>query len=263
VASTTSTHPKPDATEGDLVTKTRERSFSAGRPSCWMEITEVDPPADEGADAIDLEEFSREAAQDPAIVDLHIGPEQIREAIGGVANLYLEKAIKLKVKELNVQTSHAFASQYVGLGDVVQEIGNCTGVSAAASERILTAMENTLRNAFLKSGRFKSNPGRLLFRPLGKIQLKDLESSSYHLTFRDPAADHEHLFLHCEGRVLDEFPLATLVHISDLHFAEKFTSDAGLTKKILRRVPRLQGVYPHSYQAARALAGVYKISAVG
>ena len=197
VASTTSTHPKPDATEGDLVTKTRERSFSAGRPSCWMEITEVDPPADEGADAIDLEEFSREAAQDPAIVDLHLGPEQIQEAIGGVANLYLEKAIKLKVKELNVQTNHAFASRYVGLGDVVQEIRNCTGVSRAASERILVAMENTLRKAFLKSGPFKSNPGPpLLFRPLGKIQPKDLESSSYHLTFTDPAADHEHLFLH-------------------------------------------------------------------
>lgn len=48
--------------------------------------------------------------------------------------------------------------------------------------------------------------------------------------------------------------IATLIHISDLHFGDKFTTDETLLKKLLMLVPFLRGTYAHSYEAARALA---------
>src|SRR5262245_25646117 len=52
--------------------------------------------------------------------------------------------------------------------------------------------------------------------------------------------------------------LATLIHISDLHFGKIFKTEAGLIKSLLVDVPMLgeyfQGSYQHSYIAARALA---------
>jgi len=52
----------------------------------------------------------------------------------------------------------------------------------------------------------------------------------------------------------DDEPLATLVHISDLHFGNKFTADERVLKRLLAMLPYVQGVCGHSYQATRALA---------
>jgi 3',5'-cyclic AMP phosphodiesterase CpdA len=48
--------------------------------------------------------------------------------------------------------------------------------------------------------------------------------------------------------------LATVIHISDLHFGQRFTTDETLFREILANIPFLKGVYTHSYQAARALS---------
>lgn len=48
--------------------------------------------------------------------------------------------------------------------------------------------------------------------------------------------------------------LATLIHISDLHFGHRFTTDETLFKELLANIPFLKGVYTHSYQATRALS---------
>ncbi len=53
---------------------------------------------------------------------------------------------------------------------------------------------------------------------------------------------------------VDNEPLGTLVHISDLHFGNKFTADEKLMKRMLASLPFAQGLCGHSYQAARALA---------
>lgn len=52
----------------------------------------------------------------------------------------------------------------------------------------------------------------------------------------------------------DKQLLATVIHISDLHFGDKFTTDETKFKRLLASLPYLQGTCAHSYQAARALA---------
>lgn len=52
----------------------------------------------------------------------------------------------------------------------------------------------------------------------------------------------------------NEKNIATIVHISDLHFRNKFTTDESRFKKLLANLPLLKGTYAHSYQAARSLA---------
>jgi len=49
-------------------------------------------------------------------------------------------------------------------------------------------------------------------------------------------------------------PLATLIHISDLHFCDKFTNVETRFKKLLAKLPFLRGTFAHSYQATRALS---------
>ncbi len=48
--------------------------------------------------------------------------------------------------------------------------------------------------------------------------------------------------------------LGTLVHISDLHFGEKFSTDENTFKKLLASLPYLKNTCAHSYQAAGALS---------
>lgn len=56
----------------------------------------------------------------------------------------------------------------------------------------------------------------------------------------------------------NEKNIATVVHISDLHFTDKFRTDESRFKKLLANLPFLKGTYAHSYQAARALANRVK-----
>jgi hypothetical protein len=54
--------------------------------------------------------------------------------------------------------------------------------------------------------------------------------------------------------IRSDLPLATLVHISDLHFGNQFTTDESLFRKLVASIPLVQGVCVHSYQAACALS---------
>jgi hypothetical protein len=64
-----------------------------------------------------------------------------------------------------------------------------------------------------------------------------------------------------EFNLMDEKPsnineklLASLIHISDLHFCDKFTNDESTVKQYLSNIPKLQGAMAHSYQAAGSLS---------
>ncbi len=56
------------------------------------------------------------------------------------------------------------------------------------------------------------------------------------------------------GERMSDGLLATLIHISDLHFGCDFTADETVWKQGLALIPGAQGLFRHSYQAARALA---------
>src|SRR5713226_3423892 len=51
-----------------------------------------------------------------------------------------------------------------------------------------------------------------------------------------------------------ENPIASVIHISDLHFGEHIGNDESTLTRIQKGVPSLGGLLPHSYQACRALA---------
>lgn len=48
--------------------------------------------------------------------------------------------------------------------------------------------------------------------------------------------------------------LATLIHISDLHFGSKLGNDESALRKFLASLPLVTGLYPHSFQVARSLS---------
>jgi 3',5'-cyclic AMP phosphodiesterase CpdA len=50
-----------------------------------------------------------------------------------------------------------------------------------------------------------------------------------------------------------ESPLATVIHISDLHFGPSIYNQLSIFKKLVSQTP-LQGRFPHSFEVARALA---------
>lgn len=50
------------------------------------------------------------------------------------------------------------------------------------------------------------------------------------------------------------YPIATLVHISDLHFDNKFITNPNLLKKICSKT-QFRGILPHCYVSATALSG--------
>jgi 3',5'-cyclic AMP phosphodiesterase CpdA len=52
----------------------------------------------------------------------------------------------------------------------------------------------------------------------------------------------------------NESPLATLIHVSDLHFGSHFTSDETRWVQLASNLPLVQALLGHSYQAVRALA---------
>lgn len=125
---------------------------------------------------------------------LKVVPEQVREVLGGLSNLYLEALSRLKKSELKIRTRGGFASRLVPLRHVLREIHNCSGVPNTKSRHILTAMESALRASFLRLEIQKVGQA-ILFRPLGKLEIFDHKRSEYHLTYVDPAAEMYGQFL--------------------------------------------------------------------
>lgn len=145
-----------------------------------------------GFHEIDVLRYCDEVSGNPMV---HmVTPEQILEVLGGLANLYLGQLICQGAKELRVATESAFASKYVSVTEVVQEIENCSGVKGSRRDAIFEAMQQALRAEF-EEQEMSGIGNTLVLRPLGTFEVIDLDKSQYFLTYRDPAADDYPMFL--------------------------------------------------------------------
>jgi 3',5'-cyclic AMP phosphodiesterase CpdA len=208
----------------------------------------------DGEPQIDLERYCEDVAAYGDASQAQVEPEQVLEVVGGLANLYLEKAIQRGEPELRVATSDGFASEFVSRAAVLQEIMNCSGVTdPGRKETILSGMNRALRDAFSRHERLV--PGNsLLFRPFGRMAVIDPATSRYELAYRDPGGGHAAWPRPRHPGAAGPDPLATLIHLSDLHFGSEFTTDETFFKWLLACIPFAQGASAHSYQAARALS---------
>ncbi len=138
---------------------------------------------------IDLEEYCEQVSSLCNQMEANIVPEQILEAIGGIANLYLKFLLSERKAEYIFHSYEAFASEHVQVDEILQEIENCAGTNEKRSKLILYAMKKRLLIYF------KNNDGPLLFPPLGRFEAMDWVSSSYVVICRDPAARDYQKFL--------------------------------------------------------------------
>ncbi len=125
-------------------------------------------------------DFSARMATAPALAGLNVQPQQLLEVLGGIANLYDEKALELGVEEFQADTEHAFSSAYVPLETILMEIGYASGYKQRACTQILSALEWTLRSYFDS----KESNATLNLKFLGILQPISLENSTYHLHYR-------------------------------------------------------------------------------
>lgn len=105
----------------------------------------------------------------------------------------------------------------------------------------------------IEKGRLKiyemfDQEARCLFPPLGIMKMIDWEESSYIINYNNPSAKME--------KMGEPRPIATLVHISDLHFGNNFSTDETILKKFIAILPVVRyyrGLYTHSFKAVRAM----------
>ncbi len=203
---------------------------------------------------IDLTRYCEEVSQRLPTDQMPVEPEQVLETVGGVANLYLEAAVKLGVPELRVEARDAFVSSHAERDTILQQIGNCSGVKEQErKEAIFSGMGSVLRDSFSRQERLE--PGKsLFFKPFGTITVLDPLESRYELVYRDAGNGQAMRPIPPGPAEADREPLATLIHISDLHFGDRITTDETTFKWLLACLPYLQGGCAHSFQAAQALA---------
>ena len=174
--------------------------------------------------------------------------EQVEEALGGLANLYLASAFDAGMPDFEIDTSSVVISDVAPRSAVIGEIKDCTGASSERSALLLDGIAEAVRDRFEEEGYYDVP---IEFLPIGSLEVRDLSKSEYRLTYRDPAVTRYGDFL---GAGAEKPPIATIVHISDLHFAKTFTTDETLFRHWLSKIPGVQGAFGHSYQAAGALA---------
>ena len=93
---------------------------------------------------INLDKFCHIAAKTSSTyLGREVVPEQIKEAVGGIALLYLEHAYNNHLSVIKVNTIDGFVSDVVSLYHVLTEIRHCTGINESAY--ILKGMIKTLR----------------------------------------------------------------------------------------------------------------------
>jgi hypothetical protein len=125
-----------------------------------------------------------------------ITPEQVIEAIGGISNLYLEKLIERKSKEMTFKTHSTFASRELKIkkSEVIKEISNCSGVSLERSKTLLENMQNNFAKKFMAlQDRNSKEP--IMLEPLGIFRINNLAAQKYLVHYADPAANNYKNFL--------------------------------------------------------------------
>ena|SRR5215471_583765 len=144
--------------------------------------------SDEPSKEILTDPFCERAADQANKSGIDLIPEEVLEILGGISGLYLDAFLKAGQYEISVPTTRAFVSAYAPELQVLTEIENCSGYEQSQADGILEALEHTLREFFNELE--VSTPGKLVrFKPFGRLEVIDLNTSAYLLTYRDPAAD--------------------------------------------------------------------------
>lgn len=125
---------------------------------------------------IDLESFAKKTALQPQMTKLEIVAEQIVGAMGGISFLYEAKLFEPETTK-SVETDHAFASVEVPYEQILEVIGERTGVGRSDSAKVLGAIEDTLRTFFV-------NAKQVQFECLGTMRARNPDESKYRLEFR-------------------------------------------------------------------------------
>ena len=152
-----------------------------------------------GLKEINIEEYCNQVSSECDRMQAQVVSEQVLEALGGLSNLYLETLLRLGIVELKVRTKEAFASKYVSLSEILKEIGNCAGTNKRRSNSILEAMKTVFRDNF-KIAEITEPGKQLSFKPLGIFEVRDLDKSTYLMTYKDPAAkDYKKFLIGCQN----------------------------------------------------------------
>jgi len=119
----------------------------------------------------------------------HLYVEHIMTALGGFANIYMEALNK--ERSLSIETHKTFASIHAPIEEILLEIQHCIGVDQEASTIIFEGMQL----GFKEEMSTHSFDKWISFAPLGKFKVKNLDESSYHFKYQDPALEVSDKFL--------------------------------------------------------------------
>jgi hypothetical protein len=78
--------------------------------------------------------------------------DQLRAALGGIANLYGHRALASHQSRFTVETHSGFASDEISRDEIIQEIGCCTGASLEESALLLEGLSAGLSGLFGRHG---------------------------------------------------------------------------------------------------------------
>jgi 3',5'-cyclic AMP phosphodiesterase CpdA len=170
------------------------------------------------------------------------------EILGGIGNLYLQTLLTRRPESLEVLTYETFAWHQVYIRDIRREIRHCSGIDTKRAKVVLQLMQKVLLEAFIHKEMVKPKRG-LLLEPLGIFHMINPRTKSYVLTLSDPALQNYSKFLLPYAN--RKRPIASIIHISDLHFSSKFTTDEG---EFIEQHVQPKGIHSHSYQAAVSLS---------
>jgi hypothetical protein len=113
--------------------------------------------------------------------EYQIAPERVREAFGGVANLYLGLALDQNTPTIHAAITKGLASRMVTEQMIAQEIAHCAGTNKAQTTALITAIGDTI-DALLQ------HQARIDVPALGYITRR--RPNDFHLYYTDPAASH-------------------------------------------------------------------------
>jgi hypothetical protein len=128
---------------------------------------------------IRTEDFCREVAE-----RLKIDPRWILEIVGCMANLYLEES--LRTNGIFEAETDGFSSLAIPRDRLIIEIRNCSGASLEMSNTILVAMQEVLKDLFIRDGIAQSDHS-ITIESLGKFEIRDIKRSLFYLRYCDPA----------------------------------------------------------------------------
>jgi hypothetical protein len=119
-------------------------------------------------------------------------PEFVIMALGGISNIYCEKAMNNSdtVGLIETRTHDSFATPFMTRDEAIQEIRNCTGFNVKKATILYDCAEQVLKEEIQRQGVTQLRVG-----PLGQFTVVDLEQGVYDLSYEDPARKDYHRFL--------------------------------------------------------------------